>query len=143
MPVVGRLLHNGLHAPELGAPEIPFQIGLNAHAPSSTTHHAVCDEVAARRSLERADLDDNRVGRIDGHVGLGRREQRVQQRASVPVDGERVAELTELEVDDIIEDEVERNVDAGHAYKARLDDDRQTGRRYQSCMKTQINQLTF
>ena len=51
----------------------------------------------------------------------------------MPVDGERVAELTELEVDDVIEDEVERDVDAGHAYKARLDDDRQTGRRYQSC----------
>ena len=64
----------------------------------------------------------------------------MQQRASVPVDGERVAELTELEVDDVIEDEVERDVDAGHAHKARLDDDWQAGRRYQSCMKTQINQ---
>ena len=56
----------------------------------------------------------------------------MQQRASVPVDGERVAELTELEVDDVIEDEVERDVDAGHAHEARLDDDRQAGRRYQS-----------
>ena len=59
----------------------------------------------------------------------------MQQRASVPVDGERVAELTELEVDDVIEDEVERDVDASHAHEPRLDDDWQAGRRYQSYAK--------
>ena len=134
MPVVGRRLHNGLHTPELGAPKIPLQVGLNAHAPSSTTHHAVYDQVDAGRGLERADLDDDRVAREDRQVGVGRREQRVQQRASVPVDGERVAELTELEVDDVIENEVERDVDAGHALEARFVDDRQAGGCCQSCV---------